>query len=337
SVPGYQLLGGNAVPSGVKWDRLLGYQSWSKPVSSDSLNTGLKYTYQINNNWTSHLSASQSRVVVDDYSSFAWGCCQAQNNTFDPNGNYDIYDFRNPDDSYLTNQFKAGINGKFNTGTWQHNLSAELSHTAKRHSQYDAINEMIGSGNIYQDSIAYQPTDKRLANHYKSLKSQQTALTLIDQIDFNAAWSVLAGGKLLHLDENAYQADGQRIRKTDFNRFLPQFAVMYQPWERTHLYASYAKGLSDGGQAPWFTNNATVTLAPIHSAQYELGIKQQWQDFLFTAALFDLKQDNQYTNAANNYIAEGEQHNLGMEFGLQGRLVENLDITSSLALTRSRR
>jgi len=336
SVPGYQLLGGNAVPSGVKWDRLLGYQSWSKPVSSDNLNTGLKYTYQINDNWTSHLSASQSRVVVDDYSSFAWGCCQAQSNTFDPNGNYDIYDFRNPDDSYLTNQFKAGINGKFNTGTWQHNLSAELSHTAKRHSQYDAINEMIGSGNIYQDSIAYQPTDKRLANHYKSLESQQTALTLIDQIDFNAAWSVLAGGKLLHLDENAYQADGQRIRKTDFNRFLPQFAVMYQPWERTHLYASYAKGLSDGGQAPWFTNNAPITLAPIHSTQYELGMKQQWQDFLFTAALFDLKQDNQYTNAANNYIAEGEQHNLGLEFGLQGRLGENLDITSSLALTRSR-
>ncbi|WP_445404954.1 TonB-dependent siderophore receptor [Acinetobacter vivianii] len=336
SVPGYQLLGGNAVPSGVKWDRLLGYQSWSKPVSSDSLNTGLKYTYQINDNWTSHLSASQSRVVVDDYSSFAWGCCQAQSNTFDQNGNYDIYDFRNPDDSYLTNQFKAGINGKFNTSTWQHNLSVELSHTAKRHSQYDAINEMIGSGNIYQDSIAYQPTDKRLANHYKSLESQQIALTLIDQIDFNAAWSVLAGGKLLHLDENAYQADGQRIRKTDFNRFLPQFAVMYQPWERTHLYASYAKGLSDGGQAPWFTNNAPITLAPIHSTQYELGVKQQWQDFLFTAALFDLKQDNQYTNAANNYIAEGEQHNLGMEFGLQGRLVENLDITSSLALTRSR-
>lgn len=339
SVPGYQLLGGNAVPSGVKWDRLLGYQSWSKPVSSDSLNTGLKYTYQINDNWMSHLSASQSRVVVDDYSSFAWGCysesCQTQSNTFDPNGNYDIYDFRNPDDSYLTNQFKAGINGKFNTGTWQHNLSAELSHTAKRHSQYDAINEMVGSGNIYQDSIAYQPTDKRLANHYKSLESQQTALTLIDQIDFNAAWSVLAGGKLLHLDENAYQADGQRIRKTDFNRFLPQFTVMYQPWERTHLYASYAKGLSDGGQAPWFTNNAPITLAPIHSTQYELGVKQQWQDFLFTAALFDLKQDNQYTNAAN-YIAEGEQHNLGLEFGLQGRLGENLDITSSLALTRSR-
>lgn len=341
SVPGYQLLGGNAVPDGVKWDRLLGYQSWSQPVSSDSLNTGLKYTYQINDSWTSHLSASQSRVVVDDYSSFAWGCyretCQTQGNTFDPNGNYDIYDFRNPDDSYLTNQFKAGINGQFKTGAWLHNLSAELSHTAKRHSQYDAIFQAPeASGNIYEDTKDYIPSEKTLANHYKSLKSQQTALTLIDQIDFNAAWSVLAGGKLLHLDENAYKADGSRIRKTDFNRFLPQVAVMYQPWERTHLYVSYAKGLSDGGQAPASAANTSVTLAPIHSAQYELGVKQQWQDLLFTAAIFDLKQDNQYTNAANNYVAEGEQHNLGLELSLQGRLSDNLDITSSLALTRSR-
>jgi iron complex outermembrane receptor protein len=79
-----------------------------------------------------------------------------------------------------------------------------------------------------------------------------------------------------------------------------------------------------------------VTLAPKHSAQYELGFKQQWQDLLFSAALFDLKQDNQYTNTSNDFVKDGEQHNLGLELGLQGRLVQNLDMTSTLALTRSR-
>jgi iron complex outermembrane receptor protein len=108
SVPGYQLLDGKTVPTGVEWDRLLGYQSWSQPVINQSLNTSLKYNYQINKDWSANLSASQSRVVVDDYSAFAY--------TFDQNGNYDIYDFRSPDDSYLTNQFKAGLNGQFSTG-----------------------------------------------------------------------------------------------------------------------------------------------------------------------------------------------------------------------------
>jgi len=337
SVPGYQLLGGETVPTGVEWDRLLGYQSWSKPITNESLNTSLKYSYQINDNWSSNLSASQSRVVVDDYSAFAY--------TFDTDGNYDIYDFRSPDDSYLTNQFKTGLNGKFNTGAWQHNLSLELSHAYKRHTQYDAINIKVGSGNIYNDPITYTPTDKPLGNHYKSLDSQQTALNLLDQIEFNDAWSVLLGGRLLHLNESAYAADGNSIRDTDFNRFLPQLALMYQPWQNTHLYASYAKGISDGSQAPWsaygnpdkgIVGNAFETLAPRRSTQYELGLKQQWQELLFTAALFDLTQDHQYTNLDNYYVTDGEQHNLGLELGLQGRVAENLDMISTLALTRSR-
>ena len=337
SVPGYQLLDGKTVPTDVEWDRLLGYQNWSNPVTNESLNTSLKYIYQINENWTTNLSASQSRVVVDDYSAFAY--------TFDQNGNYDIYDFRSPDDSYLTNQFKTGLNGKFSTGTWQHNLSLELSHAYKRHAQYDAINDWRGSGNIANDPITYTPTDKALGNHYKSLDSQQIALNVLDQIEFNDAWSVLLGGKLLHLNESAYAADGNSIRDTEFNRFLPQLAWMYQPWERTHLYASYAKGISDGSQAPWsatgnpakgIVGNAFETLAPRHSTQYELGLKQQWQELLFTAALFDLTQDHQYTNLDNYYVTDGEQHNLGFELGLQGRVAQNLDMTSTLALTRSR-
>ena len=147
---------------------------------------------------------------------------------------------------------------------------------------------------------------------------------------------MLVGGKLLHVNESAYNANGNNIRDTDLNRFLPQLALMYQPGEHTHLYASYAKGLSDGGQAPWYANNAFATLAPLHSTQYELGIKQQWQKLLFTAAVFDLTQDNQYTNAASDYVSDGEQHNLGLELGLQGRVGQHLDVMSSLALTRSR-
>ena len=197
SVPGYQLLDGKTVPTGVEWDRLLGYQSWSQPVINQSLNTGLKYNYQINKDWSANLSASQSRVVVDDYSAFAY--------TFDQNGNYDIYDFRSPDDSYLTNQFKAGLNGQFSTGSWQHKLSLELSQTYKRHAQYDAINQAVGTGNIYTDTVDFAPSGAVLGNHYKSLNSQQTALNLLDQVEFNTAWSILAGGKLLHLNEDAYK------------------------------------------------------------------------------------------------------------------------------------
>ncbi len=343
SVPGYQLLDGKTVPTNVEWDRLLGYQSWSKPVTNESLNTSLKYTHSLNHDWTANLSASQSRVVVDDYSAFPWGF--GFDGTFDENGNYDIYDFRSPDDSYLTNQFKTGLNGKFQTGTWQHSLNIELSHTYKRRAQYDAINKLVGTGNIYNNTVNYTPTDVALGNRYKSLDSQQTALNLLDQIRFNDSWSVLMGGKILSLDEKAYDAAANKIRDTDLNRFLPQLAVMYQPWENTQVYTSFSKGLSDGGQAPWYAfgneekgivGNAYETLAPIKSTQYEVGIKHQLPSMLFTAAIFNLEQDHQYTNADNYYLTDGKQHNIGLELGLQGRIIENLDINSTLALTRSR-
>ena len=351
SVPGYQLLDGKTVPTNVEWDRLLGYQSWSKPVTNESLNTSLKYTHRLNDDWTAKLSASQSRVVVDDYSAFPWGCyseiCEftGLGNTFDQKGNYDIYDFSSPDDSYLTNQFKTGLNGKFATGSWQHSLNVELSHTYKRRAQYDAINQLVGTGNIYNNTVDYKPTDVALGNRYKSLDSQQTALNLLDRIRFNDAWSVHMGGKILSLDEKAYDAAANKIRDSDLNRFLPQFAVMYQPWENTQVYTSFSKGLSDGGQAPWYAfgneekgivGNAFETLAPIKSTQYELGLKHQLPSMLFTAAIFDLEQDHQYTNADNYYLTDGKQHNLGLELGLQGHLTQNLDMVSTLALTRSR-
>ncbi|KAA5610066.1 TonB-dependent receptor, partial [Pseudomonas aeruginosa] len=103
---------------------------------------------------------------------------------------------------------------------------------------------------------------------------------------------------------------------------------------------SYAKGLSDGGEAPWFANNALEVISPKNSEQYEVGIKQQIRNFLVTAAIFDLKQDNQYTTANSagelEFISQGEQHNQGIELGLTGALTDTLDVSSGITYTKSR-
>ena len=345
SVPGYQLLDGQ-VPSNVDEDRLLGYQSWSKPVVNNSVNTSLKYQYAFNDQWNGSLSASQSRVVIDDNIAFPWGCYSENcvysglGNTFDKNGNYDIYDYRSPDDTRITNQFSAGLNGQFKTGTVQHQLSAELENTRKSLKRYTPINVFVGTGNIYTDTIDYAQASAELGNRYKALESDQLALTVSDHIKFNDQWSTLLGGKFIRLDEQAYDADGLQTRDTDLNKFLPQVALMYSPWPKTNLYASYAKGLSDGSEAPWFANNAFQTLSPRNSEQYELGVKQEVRNFLVTAAIFDLKQDNQYskvnTDGTFDFIEQGEQHNQGVELGLTGALTNTLDISSGVTYTKSR-
>lgn len=342
SVPGYQLLDGQ-VPTNVDEDRLLGYQSWSKPVVNNSVNASLKYQYAFNDQWNGSLSASQSRVVIDDYIVFPYGSYYSSGNelaVFDKDGNYDIYDYRSPDDTRITNQVAAALNGQFNTGTIQHRITTELANTRKSLKRHTPINVLVGTGNIYTDTIDYAPASAELGNRYKALESDQTTFTISDRVQFNEQWSTLLGGKLIHLDEQAYNSDGQQSRDTDLNKFLPQLALMYSPSVTTNLYASYAKGLSDGGEAPWFANNALEILAPRNSEQFELGVKQQVQNFLLTAAVFDLKQDNQYSkvnaDGSFDFVEQGEQHNQGIELGLTGALTDTVDVSSGITYTKSR-
>ncbi|MBP2603219.1 iron complex outermembrane receptor protein [Acinetobacter calcoaceticus] len=349
SVPGYQLLDGQ-VPTNVDEDRLLGYQSWSKPVVNNSVNASLKYQYAFNDQWNGSLSASQSRVVIDDNSAFPWGCyndiCEYSGlgNTFDKHGNYGIYDFRSPDDTRITNQFAAGLNGQFNTANIQHQIAFEIQHTYKSLKRYNSNSmelDPIGTGNINEETKDYAPAQVDLRNYYKALESDQTAFTISDRVQFNEQWSTLLGGKLIHLDEQAYTPDGQQSRDTDLNKFLPQLALMYSPSVTTNLYASYAKGLSDGGEAPWYADaNAYQVLSPRNSEQFEFGVKQQIRNFLLTAAIFDLKQDNQYTttNSEGNleFVEQGQQHNQGLELGLTGALTDTLDMSSGITYTKSR-
>lgn len=349
SVPGYQLLDGK-VPENVKWDRLLGYQSWGKPVTIDSLNSGLKYSYALNDDWNLGLVAAHSKSKVDDYSTFAYGyyregCLEAYScNTFGEQGEYDIYDYQNPDDTFKTNQFKVKLDGVIDSNWAQHYLNFDITQTNKSRDRFVGVNEWIGVGNIYTETTDVEPTTVDVGQKYQALKSKQTAFTALDRIEWNEHWSTLIGGKWIELDEqaHAYDAEGKqviKVRDTDLGKFLPQFAVSYSPLESTTLYAAYAKGLSDGKTAPWFAENAAETLVPIYSEQYEIGLKQQIKQFLFTASIFDLRQDNQYTKPTDTgfmFVQEGEQHSRGLEMGLNGALTDDLALTSSLAWTKAR-
>ncbi len=355
SVPGYQLLDGK-VPTGVSWERRLGEQSGVIPVTNRSLNSSLQYQYQFNDAWTARLSAAHSQAVLDDYSAFAWGCysqvCDYEGlgNSFDKQGNYDIYNYRNPNDRYVSDQFKAALSGEFVTGGIAHQLNLELTQTQKQHKKHTEVNQLVATGNIYTGETTpvidddtgewVIPITAVSGERYKALQSSQTAVMAVDQIRWHPQWSSILGGTWLRLNEKAYTPEGEQARKTEIDQFLPQLALMYQPWDNTHLYASYSKGLSDGGTAPFYTANAFEVLAPMHSRQYEIGVKQQINDYLITAAVFDIQQDHQglRRNADHSlsFVEQGKQQNYGLELGVQGNVTDALKINSSVAYTHAR-
>lgn len=346
SVPGYQLLGGTELPHGIDPDDRLAYQHWAKPVQNDSLNLGGRFEYRFNDDWTGTLSASRSKVVIDDYSSFAWGCygstscaSAAVPNYFSPQGDYDIYDFRSPDDTRRTDEVQAVLNGRFDGLGLGHELTVGTSAQRRTLDQRPYYNEFVGSGNIATGAPAVAPSERPIGSSERRLDSRQYGVFFSDRITFNEHWQTVLGAREVRLDEKTWDETGLAGRHTQQYQLLPNAALIYKPQPDTTLYASYSKGLSAGGTAPWFASNAAEILAPTLSRQLEVGIKRDWQGMSLTAALFQIRQAYQYARpdaTGFTYVQQGQQKNTGLELGASGWVTSRLQIQASAAAIRAR-
>jgi len=347
SVPGYQLLGGTEVPHHVSPKDLLAYQSWSNPVGIRSLNLDGLFEYRFNDAWKASFSASRSRVVIDDYSTFAWGCYGAAScantavpNHFSAEGDYDIADYRSPDDTRRNEEAQAAFNGQFDTGFLKHDLTFGTTAFRRLVDRRTSVNEYIGEGNIYEPSPVLEPYDGPLGHTYRRLDSRQYGLFASDRISFNEQWQTLLGGRQVRLDEETYNQAGATTRHTQRSVFLPQVALIYKPRPDTSLYASYSKGLSLGGEAAWFSSNAEEVLPPTTSRQLEVGIKRDFQRLSLTAALFQISQDLQYNrpndDGTTTFVQQGTQKNVGIELSANGHVTSDLQLSASVAAIRAR-
>ncbi|MBK4998099.1 TonB-dependent siderophore receptor [Pseudomonas sp. S31] len=347
SVAGYQLLGGTVVPSGIDPKDRLAEQSWSKPVKIDSLNLGSRFEYRFNDNWTGKLSASRSRVVIDDYSAFPWGCYGAAScassavpNYFSPEGDYDVYDYRSPDDTRRNDELQATLDGRFDSGPLRHELTLGSSALRRIVDRRDSVNEWVGTGNIYQPLPDFAPTDVPLGHTYRRLDSRQYGLFFTDRLSYGEHWQAVLGGREVRLDEKTFDIDGNTTRHTQRWEFLPNVALIYKPRPDISLYTSYSKGLSLGGEAAWFTTNADEILPPTVSRQLEIGAKRDWRGLSLNAALFRISKAYQYSRPNGDgtftYVQQGKQENIGLELSANGRLTDQLQVSASAAAIRAR-
>ena len=347
SAPGYQLLGGTRLPHHASPKKLLAHQSGSNPVTTDALNLNGTFEYRFSDTWKGTISASRSRVVIDDYSSFAWGCygsascaSAAVPNYFSPEGDYDIYDFRSPDDTRRNDEVQAAFTGAFDTVGLSHELSVGASAFRRVVDKRDTINVMIGSANIDSEPADFVRYDGPLNDSYRRLDSRQYGLFFNDRISFNEQWQTVLGGREVRLDEETFDSQGETTRHTQRYVFLPQAALIYKPLHNLALYTRYSKGLSLGGEAAWFTTNAFEILAPTVSRQIEAGIKYDWQRISLAAALFQIRQAYQYSRPNDDgtftFTQQGEQKNTGLELSANGWASQRLQIAASVAAIRAR-
>ncbi|WP_349657017.1 TonB-dependent receptor [Xanthomonas sp. 10-10] len=347
SVPGYQLLGGTQVPRDIDVHRLLGYQPWARPVEMDSLNAQLRYAYQFNDDWRGTAEASRSRSAINDFSAFAWGCYGAAScadiatpNFFSAQGEYDVYDYRSPDDTRVHDQLRATLEGHAVTGVLEHHLSIGGDWLRRTIDRFGSVNEFVGSGSIDRDPEVFAQTDVALDPKQRRLDSRQRALVLADRIGLGTQWELALGARAVRLDERAFDRDGLLERRTRKDAVLPQAALLFKPQQNMSLYASYAKSLAAGSTAPWFADNADEILPPTNAYQLETGAKVELDGLRLGAALFDIRQAYQFTqpqaDGGLRFVQQGRLHNRGLELSADGAATEQLRVFASVAAIRAR-
>ncbi len=351
SVSGYQLLGGSQIPAQASRTRLLGFQPWAQPVGIHASNSTARFHYRFSDDWNARVSAGHSHSVIDDNVAFAYGCFYSPDcasgvtpgNFFAPNGDYDIYDFRSPDDTRQNDEVRATLEGRFRTGTVGHELTLGVSGFRRTVDRRAEVYEYVGTANINQaEPPLFAPSPSQPGASARRLTSWQHTGFALDRIRLGEQWQVLAGARFVRLHERAYDDAGTLERDTRLGRTLPQAALMYQPTAAVTTYLSYAESLFLGAEAPWWTSNGGTLLAPVLSRQVEAGVKFAASDALdLTAALYRIRQPYQFAHpdsspAGFTFVQRGQQVHAGLELGAAGRLSENLRLTASANLIQAR-
>lgn len=351
SVSGYQLLGATALPRGVDRKQMLGYQRWQQPVSIDSTNITALHTYDFGPAWQSRVSASHSRSVIDDNVAFAYGCYYAEScwdgsvpgNYFAPNGDYDIYDYRSPDDTRRNRQLRAELRGRFATGAVGHQLTVGADYFDRSVDKRLNVNEYVGTANIHDQQVPqFDPSPLQPGASVRRLDSRQKALFVLDRVNLADDWQWLAGGRFVRLDERAWDKRGNPERESRVSHFLPQTALIWSATDQLNVYASYVRGIALGQEAPFWTSNDGAFLPSVLSRQIEVGAKYAPSDSLtLGAALFRISRPFQYAKPDDSdygytFVQEGQQTHTGLELSARGQVSERLQLTASASVLQAR-
>jgi iron complex outermembrane receptor protein len=372
SVCGYQLLGGTTVPDldKVYPSTMLGEQSWAKPNTFDTFNTGARQDYDLPRGWRAFAAASYSHSLIDDNVVYAYGNSVASPSYFfAPDGTYDIYDYRNPGELRIDAQAEALITGHVKTGAITHDVTGggELflrsvqqpgprPDNAPDNIQNGSVYAYVGSENIFQPIAPFPMETDPITGTADQAgpralweDNHQSAAVMQDRMHLPGHIQLLASAREDSLRDHNF--NGGSV--TNKYVWLPQYALTYNPVNSLTLYGNYGVLLSLGPQAPWWADNANVFLNAFLTRQAEVGAKYEpGHNILLTTALFHMRAPFFYPKiiqapdnacSANVFSApgdlcfesEGRETHDGIEMNAQGKAASWMQLSASVTAMRA--
>ena len=348
TAPGYQLIRGVDLPTGIAQTMLLNDQPWAKPVDTKSTNAGLRVEYRINDAWQASVSLNKHWFKRDDYTAFPYGCSN-EGAGFYPgycsNGDYDVYDYQSAGEQKSPFGAQAMLQGQFATGAVLHQLTLGTSLFTSRDKSGDYVYNYAGSSNIYRNVFvppapgnpATGPVFERRRENERALFAQDIA-TLSPHIKLHTGLRYVQVKRDEYLrDDNSGVANAPRTYAHSDDSFaLPSVALVISLNQSWNVYGALTHGLEHGGIAPVETSNQNMALAPSRSKQFEIGLKGAiGNDTSVTAALFQIRKGHEFTDAANTFVRAGDATHRGLELSAQGRVDAALHYGLSLLALRT--
>lgn len=372
---GYQLLGGTMLPdiNRIYRSTMLGDQPWGLPDTYDTFNTNVRIDHTLSANWVAFGAVSMSHSLIQDNVLYVYGCyyeneCNSGSAPypwfFSPDGTYDVYDYRNPNELRIDGEAEAMISGHLRTGVVTQDITAggevftrsvqepgyyQLNQTSTDTIADGAVYDFVGSENIYQPltifdspgtSNSLEPTYQTAGPRRLYLDSHQASAVIQDRVHLPGHIQLMAGGRYDSLRDHNYSAHATDpsapVNPTDQAVWLPQYAVTFNPIKNLTLYSNYGVLLSLGPQAPFWADNGSQFLAPFFTRQAEVGAKYEpGQRILLSTAFFHMRTPFFYPQSDGtggfNFVSQGRETHNGVELNAEGKAATWLRMNASAA------
>lgn len=230
---------------------------------------------------------------------------------------------------------EIGIRSSFNTGPVSHQIVANVS-------AYNEDNHLIANRYAWTDTTSiYNPQWREdvpdfFIEPYWQTKTDIVNYGIANTLGFlDDSLKVTLGIRHSRIKTNQNMT-GQFNLPTEHynsNATTPSIAVNYRINDRFSLYANYIEGLSKGSVAPITAINAGEVFSPYKTKQIEAGLKFDLLNFDHTVSLFQIKKADSYLDPyTNNYSADGEQRNRGIEWTFVGSPIEGLRLIGGISI-----
>ncbi|MBI2384662.1 MAG: TonB-dependent siderophore receptor [Elusimicrobia bacterium] len=341
SVPGYQPLGGTALPPGVRPEKMLNNQPWSGPVAVEAHNMGARFAYGADTDWRFEAAVNRNRVASEDKAAFPYGCSSGPVYlaTFCGNGDYDLYDYRSSGEVRAATHAQAVLSGDREWGSVRHEAAVGLSRFERAVNLGAEVYDYVGTDNIYSPSpLVFAPSARGTGVVHRVQDYAESAAFARDSISLSSRWKVHAGLRAgILVDDRFSKVDGAPVSRYRRSFLSPQVALAFMPRSDLMGYASYSQGLELGGTAGVTTANAGRTLDPKVTRQVELGVKRDMSKrLLVAAAAFHIWKPYEFVDPGNVFVQRGTVKHSGLEFSAAGRVTDDLRVFAGATLIHAR-